>query len=63
MSILADFANAELTDVKPGRIGADSTPTMVTPLATIATPEATPVGFAATSATAVALDKVTHNIG
>ncbi|MEU5542153.1 linaridin family RiPP [Streptomyces sioyaensis] len=62
MSMLADFANAELVDVEPGRIGADATPTMITPLATIATPEATPIGFAATSATAVAVDKVTHNI-
>ncbi|MGW2410691.1 linaridin family RiPP [Streptomyces tubercidicus] len=29
MSELADFANAELVDVEPGRIGADVTPTMV----------------------------------
>ncbi|QHC26171.1 linaridin family RiPP [Streptomyces sp. GS7] len=62
MSMLAEFANAELVDVKPGRIGSDATPTMTTPLATVATPEATPVGFAATAATADALNMLTHNI-
>ncbi|MEU9118593.1 linaridin family RiPP [Streptomyces sp. NPDC048506] len=60
--MMAEFANTELVDVQPGRIGSDSTPTMITPLAALATPEATPIGFAATSATAVALDAATKHV-
>ncbi|GAB7031901.1 linaridin family RiPP [Streptomyces sp. NPDC021749] len=58
MSIVADFANTELVDVAPGRIGNDATPTMLTPLAAMATPE----GVAVTSATAYALHEVTKDI-
>jgi hypothetical protein len=58
MSIVADFANTELTDVAPGRIGNDATPTMLTPLAVIATPE----GIAVTAATAYALNEVTNDL-
>ncbi|WP_043265481.1 linaridin family RiPP [Streptomyces sp. CT34] len=62
MSVLAEFANTELVDVEPGRLGSEATPTMITPLATLATPEATPVGFAATSATAAAVNMITHDV-
>ncbi|MEU7061007.1 linaridin family RiPP [Streptomyces sp. NPDC046197] len=64
MSVVADFANTELVDVKPGRVGADATPTMITPLATIATPEAVPIGIAVTAATAQAaatLNQAVHH--
>lgn len=58
MSIVADFANTELSDVTPGRIGNDATPTMLTPTVTIATPE----GIAVTAATAYALNEVTNDL-
>ncbi|MET7321251.1 MULTISPECIES: linaridin family RiPP [unclassified Streptomyces] len=58
MSVVADFANTELTDVTPGRMGNDATPTMLTPLATLATPE----GVAVTSATAYALNEITNDL-
>ncbi|PNE36147.1 hypothetical protein AOB60_39130 [Streptomyces noursei] len=59
---MAEFANTQLVDVKPGRIGSDAAPTMMTPLATVATPEAVSAGIAVTSATAAALNMVTHNV-
>ncbi|CAM5273763.1 linaridin family RiPP [Streptomyces fumanus] len=58
MSLVADFANTELADVQPGRIGNDATPTMLTPLATLATPE----GVAVTCATAYALNEITNDL-
>lgn len=38
MSVVAEFANTQLADVQPGQVGAHAAPTMITPLATIATP-------------------------
>jgi hypothetical protein len=62
MSVVAEFANTNLVDVQPGRIGSDAAPTMMTPLAPVATPEAVSAGIAVTCATAIALNQVTHNV-
>ncbi|REK89868.1 linaridin family RiPP [Streptomyces inhibens] len=62
MSVVAEFANTQLVDVQPGQVGAHAAPTMITPLATIATPEAVPIGVAVTSATAIAVNAVTQKV-
>ncbi|NGO10249.1 linaridin family RiPP [Streptomyces sp. HC44] len=58
MSVVAEFANTELADVAPGRIGNEATPTMLTPAATVGLAE----GIAVTSATAYALNEVTNDL-
>ncbi|MGD3106611.1 linaridin family RiPP [Streptomyces sp. YGL11-2] len=55
---MAEFANTELSDATPGRIGSDATPTMTTPLTVLATPE----GVAVTAATAATVNMATHEV-